>query len=445
MYLCIAKFCNPDEVCTLNFIDLFAGAGGLSEGFVRAGYTPLAHIEMNKYACDTLKTRAAFHWLKSNDQLQKYKEYLHEKQEKEDGSKLWVQVPPEVIDTVIQSEIGEKTINDIFAKVDKLKGEEQVDIIIGGPPCQAYSVAGRARMGKAVEEDPRNELYKYYVKFLERYQPKMFVFENVLGIRSAKKGEPLKDLIRLVKQAGYKMELKIQIASQHGVLQNRQRVIIVGWKIQDENGNPTTFHYPELKKQENKHEILKDLFIDLPERKHGEGQLCVPVKYTKPLSEMKYLKKSNIRNDIFNFTTQHIARPNNENDREIYKMAVEMWLNEKRRIDYSKIPARLQHHKNKETFLNRFQVVDPDSCSHTIVAHIAMDGHYYIYPTLNPTIENVRSITIREAARIQSFPDDYYFEGSRSAAFKQIGNAVPVVLAHKIAAELKEQFTYGLQ
>jgi DNA (cytosine-5)-methyltransferase 1 len=405
---------------TLNFIDLFAGAGGLSEGFIRAGYTPLAHIEMDKYACDTLKTRAAFHWLKTNNQLQKYKKYLYEKQEKEDGSKLWEQVPQEVTDSVIHEAIGENTIEDIFAKVDKLKGNRQIDIIIGGPPCQAYSVAGRARMGKAVEEDPRNELYKYYVKFLEHYHPKMFVFENVLGIRTAKNGEPLKNLTRLVEKVGYKMDLKIQTASEHGVLQHRQRVIIVGWKVKDENGNPTAYHYPDLKPEKHKYEVLKDLFVDLPERKNNEGHLCSPIEYIKPLSEMKYLKKADIRNNVFDFTTQHIARYNNENDREIYKMAVYMWLNEKKRIDYSKIPARLQHHKNKETFLNRFQVVDPYGCSHTVVAHIAMDGHYYIYPTLNPTIENVRSITIREAARLQSFPDDFYFEGSRSAAFTNL-------------------------
>jgi DNA (cytosine-5)-methyltransferase 1 len=213
----------------------------------------------------------------------------------------------------------------------------------------------------------------------------MFVFENVLGIRTAKNGEPLKDFTRRVEQAGYKMELKVQTASEHGVLQHRQRVIIVGWKVKDENGNPTIYHYPELKAEKNSYEVLKDLFVDLPERKHGEGKLCAPVKYTKPLSEMKYLKNSNIRNDDFDFTTQHIARPNNENDREIYKMAVEMWLNEKKRIDYSKIPSRLQHHENRESFLNRFQVVDPYGKSHTVVAHIAMDGHYYIYPTLNPT------------------------------------------------------------
>jgi DNA (cytosine-5)-methyltransferase 1 len=415
-----------------NFIDIFAGAGGLSEGFVRAGFTPLAHIEMNKYACDTLKTRAAFHYLKSKNQLQKYTEYLYNKKEVEDGRGLWMQVPESIINTVIQSEIGEKTIDDIFKKTDVLTNGKQVDIIIGGPPCQAYSVAGRARMGKAVESDPRNELYKYYVKFLERYKPKMFVFENVLGIRSAKKGQPFQDLKNLVDKAGYTMEDHIQLASEHGVLQNRQRVFIVGWQ------KDTNYYYPQLEKEKRKDEVLKDLFADLPERKNGEGQLCKPVQYVKQLSEMKYLEKTNIRSNVFDFTTQHIARPTNENDREIYKMAIDMWLKDSKRIDYSKIPTRLQHHKNKETFLNRFQVVDPYGCSHTVVAHIAMDGHYYIYPTLNPTIENVRSITVREAARLQSFPDDYYFEGSRTAALKQIGNAVPVVLAHKIAEKIKE-------
>ena len=419
-----------------NFIDLFAGAGGLSEGFVRAGFKPLAHIEMNKYACDTLKTRAAFHYLKEQDDLEIYKKYLREKQEGEDGSKLWGQVPRKIIDSVMHSTIGENTMDSLFTQVDNLKGNKQVDIIIGGPPCQAYSVVGRARIGKAVENDPRNELYKYYVMFLKRYKPKMFVFENVTGIKTAKGGEPLKDINRLVEELGYKMELRVQMASEHGVLQNRKRVIIIGWKT-EENGKATKFCYPELIKDENKYEVLKDLFYDLPERKSGEGQLCAPVEYTKNLTEMKYLKESGIRNGKIQFVTQHIARPNNENDREIYRMAIDLWLKENRRIRYTELPKKLQKHKNKESFLNRFQVVDPYSCSHTVVAHIAMDGHYYIYPTLNPTIENVRSITIREAARLQSFPDDYFFEGCRTAIFKQIGNAVPVVLAHKIAEKIR--------
>ena len=422
------------------FIDLFAGAGGLSEGFIRAGFEPIAHIEMDKYACDTLRTRAAFHYLKDNDKLEVYKDYLFNKKEKEDGSQLWNQVPQEVIHSVIQATIGEDTIGGIFNKLDNIIGERNVDLIIGGPPCQAYSVAGRARLGKKVEDDPRNELYKYYVKFIERYKPEMFVFENVLGIRTAKGGEPFRDLQRLVQNLGYNIEAKEQVASDYGVLQKRHRMIIVGWKILTEDGNPTTYHYPDLKKEEcNKYKVLKDLFGDLPKLKAGEGDLCKPIKYTKPLDAMPYLNESGIRG-VFDFTTQHIARPNNENDREIYVWANQKWYKDKKQLSYKDIPADHQKHKNKETFLNRFSVVNPDGVSHTVVAHIAMDGHYYIYPNPHPTVDNVRSITVREAARLQSFPDDYFFEGSRSAAFKQIGNAVPVLLAEKIAEKIKEQF-----
>ena len=416
------------------FIDLFAGAGGLSEGFIKAGFSPIAHIEMKQDACNTLKTRSAFHYLKAQGKLSIYEDYLKNKVEGTDGSILWNQVPPEVTNAAICATIGEDTINGIFKKVDALKGDKTVDIIIGGPPCQAYSVAGRARMGKAVEEDPRNELYKYYVQFLERYQPKMFVFENVLGIITAKRGEPFADLKKLVDELGYDMDAKVQIASEHGVLQNRQRVIIVGWK----RNTSDKFGYPELAKESMPYTVMNDLFSDLPIRKAGEGKLCEPISYTRPLSEMEYLDKSGIRG-VLDFTTQHLARPTNDNDREIYKIAVEMWKDGKQRLNYAKLPTRLQKHKNKETFLNRFSVVDPDGCSHTVVAHIAMDGHYYIYPTPNPTMDNVRSITVREAARLQSFPDDYYFEGSRTSALMQIGNAVPVILAQKIADAIKKK------
>ena len=416
------------------FIDLFAGAGGLSEGFIRAGFTPIAHIEMKQDACNTLKTRSAFHYLQNHGQLSIYEEYLKNKEEGTDGSALWAQVPSEVTNAAICATIGEETIKGIFEKVDLLKGNRTVDIIIGGPPCQAYSVAGRARMGKAVEEDPRNELYKYYVQFLEKYNPKMFVFENVLGIITAKRGEPFADLKKLVDELGYDMAAKVQIASQHGVLQNRQRVIIVGWK---RNASPK-YGYPELEIEDMPYTVMNDLFSDLPTRKAGEGKLCEPISYTRPLSEMEYLEKSGIRG-VLNFTTQHLARPTNDNDREIYKIAVEMWKDGKRRLNYAQLPSRLQKHKNKETFLNRFSVVDPDGYCHTVVAHIAMDGHYYIYPTPNPTLDNVRSITVREAARLQSFPDDYFFEGSRTSALMQIGNAVPVILAQKIAEAIKKK------
>ena len=421
------------------FIDLFAGAGGLSEGFVRAGFTPIAHIEMDKYACETLKTRAAYHYLEENGKLGIYKKYLLEKKEGESGQKLWSQVPSTIINSVIHATIGSSTINEIFQRVDNLKGDNSVDLIIGGPPCQAYSIVGRSRMGKDVEKDPRNELYKYYVQFLERYTPKMFVFENVLGIVTAKKGEPLKDLKELVDGIGYEMQMHVQNASDHGVLQKRQRVIIVGWRKAGANSKEHKHFYPILEKESNSYCVMKDLFSDLPERKAGEGSLTATVPYSKELNDMPYLKESAIRNNIFEFTTQHIARPHNANDREIYCMAIKQWREKRKQLDYSKLPSHLQTHKNTKSFLDRYSVVDPDGYSHTVVAHISKDGHYYIYPTPNPTVENVRSITVREAARLQSFPDDYFFEGNRGAAFKQIGNAVPVVLAYKIAKEILKQ------
>ena len=156
---------------------------------------------------------------------------------------------------------------------------------------------------------------------------------------------------------------------------------------------------------------------------------------------MPYLEKFGIRG-CMNFTTQHIARPNNQNDREIYVMAINKFLRTGKQLSYKDIPADHQTHKNKVSFLNRFSVVDPWGCSHTVVAHIAMDGHYYIYHNWHPTADNVRSITVREAARLQSFPDDFFFEGSRSAAFRQIGNAVPVLLAYNIAEQLKKQLEW---
>lgn len=421
------------------FIDLFAGCGGLSEGFVRAGFSPVAHIEMDKYACETLKTRAAFHYLKDKNKLYVYKKYLVEKKENQNGKALWDQVPESVINSVIHATIGPSTIEDIFHRVDELKGNDPVDLIIGGPPCQAYSVVGRARIGKNVEKDPRNELYKYYVQFLQRYKPKMFVFENVLGLFTAKKGEPFQDLKKLVSDIGYEMQAHVQNASEHGVLQKRQRIIIVGWIKNGVNSKREHYCYPLLKKEKNSYAVLKDLFSDLPKRVAGEGSLTEIVHYTKALKDMPYLKESAIRNSTFNFTTQHVARPHNLNDREIYCIAIKQWRKNKKQLDYSKLPLHLQTHKNTKSFLDRYSIVEPDGHSHTVVAHISKDGHYYIYPTLKPTINNVRSITVREAARIQSFPDDYYFEGSRGAAFKQIGNAVPVVLANKIALELKKQ------
>ncbi len=407
-----------------NFIDLFAGAGGLSEGFIRAGFNPIAHVEMNKDACDTIKTRTAYHWLKENNNEDVYHNYL--KSENKIKEELWRAIPKNLIESVINKEISKDTLPEIFQIIDNELNGKQVDLIIGGPPCQAYSVVGRARDPKKMEEDPRNHLYKHYVKFLEKYQPKMFVFENVPGILSAKNGEYLDKIFKAVKKAGYDLAIppKNHLNSKNfGVLQDRKRVIIIGWKKELE------LKYPDFEEIKSEYKILEDLFSDLKTLKNGEGTLNA-VKYSK--SPTEYLLQSKIRNGL-DFVTQHICRPNNENDLEIYRIAVDLW-NKGKRLNYTKLPERLIKHKNLKSFTNRFQVVNGSGISHTVVAHIAMDGHYYIHPDKKQN----RSITVREAARIQSFPDDYYFEGSRTAAFKQIGNAVPPLMAERIAEKIKE-------
>lgn len=403
----------------LNYIDLFAGAGGLSEGFVREGFTPIAHVEMNKDACDTLRTRTAYHWLKEQNRVKEYYDYLKNIISRDE---LWAKIPKHLIKSVINTEISDETLPAIFNQIGTELGKKKVDVVIGGPPCQAYSVAGRVR--KDMTNDPRNHLYKHYVKFLKEYQPKMFVFENVPGILTAKNGHYLELIFEAVREAGYELDKKILNARNFGVLQDRKRVIIIGWK------NDLDIQYPEFDKKETEFEIGKHLFADLPKIKSGQGNWGIS-EYAGKTND--YLETSGIRNGI-DFTTQHISRFNNENDLEIYRIAVDKWINEGKRLNYAELPPRLIKHNNTKTFTNRFQVVNHKGVSHTVVAHICADGHYYIHPD----IEQNRSITVREAARIQSFPDDYFFESSRTAAFKQIGNAVPVLMGEGIAKKIKE-------
>jgi DNA (cytosine-5)-methyltransferase 1 len=270
--------------------------------------------------------------------------------------------------------------------------------------------------------DSRNYLFKYYAKFLEQFQPKFFVFENVLGLLSAGNSQYFNEMKSLFEQLGYKVSKGVLKAEDFGVLQKRRRVILIGSLSGQEfdfsllQKAPTTYALKEA--------ILEDLPMLLP------GQEMSIAYYTSPTNA--YLEQTGLRNGV-SFVTQHITRPHNERDLEIYKIAIEKWLHEHKRLQYSDLPNHLKTHKNTEAFSDRFKVIDPHGCAHTLVAHIAKDGHYYIYPDL----KQIRSISVREAARIQSFPDDYYFEGGRSAAFKQIGNAVPPLMAREIARGIR--------
>lgn len=410
-----------------NYIDLFAGAGGLSEGFIRAGFEPIAHVEIDKAACYTLKTRTAYHYLKSARKYDTYVSYLKGEITRKD---LYSLVPSHLLDAVINLPIGSDFNPSIHRTIEKQLGEKEVDLIIGGPPCQAYSLVGRARSANGMKGDHRNYLYVHYAKFLEKYNPKLFVFENVLGLKSAGNGIYLQNMEKLFLKKGYKMKQFTVEANNFGVLQNRKRIIIIGWK---EN---LSFDFPDLEAVKNTADYkVKMLFADLPKIQAGEGK----DKFLKCKNKTNdYLDKSYIRNGI-DILTQHVARPNTKQDKEIYRIAVEKWNTKKERLNYNDLPERLKTHQNRTSFFDRFKVVAAEeSHAQTVVAHIAKDGHYYIHPD----VEQNRSITVREAARLQSFPDDYYFEGvkegaNRTAAFKQIGNAVPPLMAYRIAKIIK--------
>lgn len=404
----------------MNYIDLFAGAGGLSEGFIQENFTPIAHVEMNKEAAETLITRLAFHYLNKKNREGKYYSYLKGEITRDEFLNC---VPKEIISSVINCEISKKTIEGIFKKIDEQLGSKKVDAIIGGPPCQAYSLVGRSRDPNRMSGDKRNYLFRHYAEFLVRYKPKYFVFENVLGLLTAGNKKYLNEMLSLFEEIGYSADYKILKAEEYGVLQRRRRVIIIGRK------GKTKFEFPEIETIENKWQIKKDLFADLPVL--FPGQEMNIAKYTKKINA--YQQTMQTRNGV-DFTTQHITRQHNERDLEIYSIAVDKWLNKKERLKYNDLPKRLQSHSNTEAFLDRYKVVDPLGHSHTVVAHISKDGHYYIYPDSR----QIRSISVREAARIQSFPDNYFFEGGRTAAFKQIGNAVPPLMAGAIAKKIKE-------
>ena len=188
------------EMKKYNFIDLFAGCGGLSEGFYKQGYNALAHVEINPTACETLRTRMKYYGYKEADEA------------------------------VLELDI---TREDVIECIDKAVKGQEVDVIIGGPPCQAYSSLGRAKDDNAMQDDPRNYLFESYVKVLNYYKPKFFVFENVTGMLTAKiNGKHIINKIVEALGENYKVKfdpkMNVLNSANYGVPQIRKRVIIIG-------------------------------------------------------------------------------------------------------------------------------------------------------------------------------------------------------------------------
>ena len=381
------------------FIDLFAGAGGMAEGFYQEGYMALTHIELDKYACLTLQERMRHYGYHENE-INKIK-------------------PTDITDkniiSIIESNIGKTS---------------DIDVIIGGPPCQSFSSHGKARDPFSMKKDPRNYLYENYLNILNYFKPKFFVFENVSGILSTKiKGKSIiKDIFDGMKKNYNIVENKDMIllnAVDFGVPQDRKRIIIIGTR-KDLSINPKSI-YDELKNitKKLKKTTVRDAISDLPKLKPSEGMQTVNFNPTNKSSYLKLIRQNN-----YNLLHGHIARNHNELDRKRYRlMAKNKWdLSDL----YQNEPSLI--HIKKRLFNNSYCVQNYDAPSKTIIAHLYKDGNQFIHPDYTQE----RSITPREAARLQSFPDDFVFPCSITQQYKQIGNAVPPLMSKYIAMVLKK-------
>lgn len=390
------------------FIDLFAGCGGLSEGFYRQGFKALAHAEIDHWACETLRTRMKFYG---------YKDYNRE---------------------VVEHDI---TADDILERIDSAVNGRTVDVIIGGPPCQAYSTAGRVRDGKKMASDPRNYLFESYVKILEYYSPKFFVFENVTGLLSAQvKNAPI--FPKVLKALGnkYKVtgnpEVLVHNTADYGVPQLRKRVIIIGVRkdidksaeelyesIIKTHWNPETLS--NEKKGKKRFVDVRQAIGDLPSVEPGQDASTEEYDYPCNNEFLKKIGKSGIHP-----LRDHIARKHNDLDRERFQVMIHNhWSFGQLRREMPQY-----EHEHARVFDNSYVVQWWDLPSKTILAHIHKDGFQFIHPDE----EQRRTFTVREAARIQSFPDDFEFKGSRGEKYKQIGNAVPPLFAEALAKSIRK-------
>ena len=390
-----------------NFIDLFAGCGGFSEGFYMENYRSLLHLEIDKNACETLKERMRYYQYEEN----------------------------EVEKAVLCEDITNENILEITKEII---GDQRVDVLVGGPPCQTFSSVGRAQDPDSMRNDPRNYLFENYLDILNFYRPKIFVFENVTGLLTAKPGGELifPQILERMRET-YNVigdEDTVTLNSVHyGVAQIRKRVILIGVRNDIELDPQEIYdriektHYApdEEPSTLNRYRTVRDAIEDLPSLLPGEGKEEIDFKPTK---WNEYLDE--LRDKEFDKLHNHVARKHNEKDRERYRILSE---NNWQLKHLSDVRPDLIHHDPKH-FGNRYTVQDYDKPGKTVVAHLYKDGNLFIHP--DPSQE--RTFTVREAARVQSFPDDFKFVGARTHQFKQVGNAVPPLMAKAIAKAIRE-------
>ncbi len=498
-------------------IDLFAGPGGLGEGFaslfIKGKYVfqTLASIERDQFAYKTLLLRHFFRKFDHQEAPGEYYEYISGDTTWEKLERLYPVQWQEACNSALRISLGEKTHEELKTAIaNKLKGYKKW-VLVGGPPCQAYSLAGRSRRANDPEfdQDEKHFLYKEYLKIIIDHRPPVFVMENVKGLLSAKvDGKPvlqkiLRDLSRpkaavegkdnglgyrlysLSEKGAFQKDTDpssfIVRAEEYGVPQARHRVFILGVRS-DLNIEPEIL-------QKEMAPSVEDIIGTLPKIRSGISKGTDTAERWQQLIrktvERDWFKKPGVSNDSFaifikeklnghtffpenRFSTAyknpkkmqtwfvderlseltgHESRAHMESDIERYLFASIFSLINGVSPRLADFPEQiLPQHKNVEQgragkmFSDRFRVQLPGRVSTTITSHISKDGHYFIH--YDPA--QCRSLTVREAARLQTFPDNYHFEGPRTAQYHQVGNAVPPYLAAKIA-EIVEDILAGME
>ena len=398
----------------IHTLELFAGCGGLMDGFQQEGhFDSLACVEWEKYPALTLAKRLKQKWKHKNAD--------------NEVIRFDIQRTKELLDGFDDAEYGKSQ------GLKKIIGEKKIDVIIGGPPCQAYSLAGRIRDVNGMKNDYRNYLFESYIRIVDYFKPKFFVFENVVGmLSSAPDGTPIVDKIQSAfDAAGYKVAADFKSVvfdvADYGIPQHRKRLIILGVRKNAFNGKENQcskilhdFYSKEMPKQKKKHKSVIETIGDLPK--------------LHPLSEVLYQDgKKYSHAPIDAKVMNHIPRFHSKRDIGVFHLLAEDIASGK--MQYASIESLKDLYTKvtgKKSNIHKYYVLRKNEPSNTIPAHLYKDGMRHIHP--DP--KQARSITVREAARLQTFDDDFEFLGPMMAQYKMIGNAVPSEFAKIIAKAL---------
>ncbi|WP_449540438.1 DNA cytosine methyltransferase [Ferdinandcohnia sp. Marseille-Q9671] len=389
-HCCVYKYCNH---CISNIsnmeekddkpviVDLFCGAGGMSLGFKQAGYKIGFANDIEPSCIETY----------SFNHPELPKEYIYH-----------------------------EDINNIIEEIDERVRYKDVDVVIGGPPCQGFSNANRQR----IIDDPRNKLYKSFVKIVDKIQPKFFVMENVQGMLSV--ASQVQEDFEAI---GYKLHCEVLNAIDFGVPQNRKRIIFIGNRLGFDNESI----FSEINLQNaflNRQYTLRDAIEELPKLEalrvknatnlETDESGRVIAKYpSTSATEFLELNNNGVSSQLL---YNHKARYNNDRDIEIFGR-----MDQGDKSDDPKIADIMPYQSRNDIFKDKYYKLIYDAPCKTITAHMKFDCNMYIHPT------QARGLTPREAARVQTFPDDYFFKGSYTKTYMQIGNAVPPLMSRGIA------------